>query len=80
MGLYNGGERRATVYVIIARDNKLVLSSAGIGAERTALLAGALIDWQPDSAVRCNVNVAVQTSALGSNAVIRQDTRAVAGT
>ena len=59
MGLRYGGERRAAVYVIIAADNKLVPGSAGIGAEHTALLAGALINRQPGSAIRRHMNVAV---------------------
>src|ERR1700757_4439522 len=79
MGLRCGGERRAAIYVIIAGDNKLVEAVAGIGAERTALLAAALIHWQPDSAIRCYVNVAMQSTARGGNATIWEHSRSIAG-
>src|ERR1700719_15623 len=79
VGLCCGGERRAAVYVVIAGDNKLAPSVAGIGAERTALLAGALIDRQPSSAIWSHVKVAVQPSTLGGNAIIREHSRSIAG-
>ena len=80
MTLCDGGKRCAAVYIIIAADNKLVPSGAGICAERTALLTGALINRQPGSAIWSHVKVAVQSCARGGNAIIGQHARSIAGT
>src|SRR6266576_2452714 len=80
MTLCDGGKRCAAVYIIIAADNKLVPSGAGICAERTALLTGALINRQPGSAIWSHVKVAVQSCGRGGNAIIGQHARPVADT
>src|SRR5437660_778676 len=67
----NSDRRIGTIDLRPAAGNKkLVPSSAPVSAQGTALRASAMPDWQPHSAIRRHVDMAVQTAALRGNAIV----------
>src|SRR6266404_9629351 len=53
-----------------AGNKKLVPSSTPVSAQRAPLLAAAVVNRQPDSAIWSHVEMAVQTAALRGNAIV----------
>src|SRR6266404_1064551 len=60
------------------RDDELLPSCASICAQRAALVASAVTDWQPNSPIWLNMDMAMQTVTLrDAVAFIGEDPRAV---
>src|SRR5438445_10687445 len=62
-----------------ARDKKFIPCGATIRADGAALHSSTVLNWQPRSAIRRHVHMAVQPAALRSYAIVRYHARTITG-